>query len=384
MILLANFKISEARLVGHHNRGNLKHYPERIDITKYTLASYAPVLPLISKVVLYIAFDKECEHHKPALETFIKELFPKDKLILRWHRNTKIQDWRNSYIEDIEPIDDNLIFNLGNDDHLFFDSNLTVLEKSLENLKNCSDPYAHLMYSHYSEQLRLGANAHYALTEDLSCIYGRTREMMATDVMKKERWKHYWFDFDFNDGAVGIDPSTPYLSNVANGDKFFRTDVLIETNVLPNGATQFVPIRELVRHFDGYNNTADWNNLAPPLEIPDGFFENQIKIAYGYDSVREGWTNINPAYPNYKSHSSDGMDYKFALEDIPMVWKGKISQIDINPAADLEALREARDKHLYDKAFYPISGKHITTVNAYPSNIFKDQFISQLWIENSK
>ena len=387
MILLGNFKISESRLVCNHDRGNLKAYPERIEIAKYTLASYVPLLPLISKVVLYISLDTECEYHKDSFEEFIKELFPENKLILKWKRNTKVQDWRNSYTEDIEPIDDDLIFNMGNDDHLFIDSNLDVLTKTLEHLTNHPDPYAQIIYSHWPEFIRRGANAGYTITPDNVCTYGPFREFMATDVMKKERWRHYWFDPHQNFEDVthfNLQADSPYNVNVINGDRFFRTDVLVETEMFPSGSTIFVPIKEQIRHFDGYNNTANWSNLTPPLEIPLGFFEKNIRIAYGYDTVRTGWVNINPAHPTYKAFSNDGMDYKFALEDIPAAWQGYISEIDINPDADLELLREERDKHFYDKAFYPIFGKHIDTINTYNLEVFKDYFISQKYIKEVK
>jgi hypothetical protein len=380
MILLANFKISEARLVGHHNRGNLKHYPDRVSITKYTLASYVSVLPLVSKVVLYLELDKGLEHHHADLDEFIRDLFPDDRLILKWKRNTKIQEWRDSYIQDIEPIDDDLIFNLGNDDHLFIDSDLKFLEKGLAYLNSCEDPYANLIYSHWPECTRDSANNNYQITSDKMYVVGRNRDTIAIDILKKARWKHYWFDFDFDDTTPGIPITTPYSSNVANGDKFFRTDVLIETGILPNGSTRFVPMRELVRHFDGYNNTADWSNLVPPLEIPEGFFEKNMRIAYGYHNRREGWININPAYPNYKAFSDDGMDYKFSLEDIPLAWHTRISEIDVNPNIDLEQLREERDRHLYDRAFSIILGKHIHMTRIYSISVFKDQFISKKWI----
>jgi hypothetical protein len=73
------------------------------------------------------------------------------------------------------------------------------------------------------------------------------------------------------------------------------------------------------------------NNVCPSLDIPSGFFESNIKIRYGYDDRKEGWVNINPKGESYYAYDSSGVDYMLTLEDIPLVWKNKITTIDINP-----------------------------------------------------
>ena len=66
--------------------------------------------------------------------------------------------------------------------------------------------------------------------------------------------------------------------------------------------TLVVPFKELFRHFDGYWHQSISNNQCPAIDIPPGFFENDIKVRYGYDDYKEGWVNINPKKENKRSN----------------------------------------------------------------------------------
>ena len=70
--------------------------------------------------------------------------------------------------------------------------------------------------------------------------------------------------------------------------------------------------------------------------IPNGFFENKIKIKYGYDEYFAGYTNINPSADSYifedflQNDSKVYTDLKIELDCIPFFWKQHIDNIDIN------------------------------------------------------
>ena len=110
------------------------------------------------------------------------------------------------------------------------------------------------------------------------------------------------------------------------------------------------PKKQLCCHFDQYEYTVGSpNEIAldriPPLFIPDRFFNNSIKIAYGYEKYRKGWVNINPAAKKYSFRDEKyGTDLKICLEDIPLFWKSRIKKIDINKKADLKRMKELRNK----------------------------------------
>ena len=75
------------------------------------------------------------------------------------------------------------------------------------------------------------------------------------------------------------------------------------------------------------------------IDIPTGFFEKNIKIRYGYDDYKDGWVNINPKNPYYYAYDKLGTDYKFTLNDLPLIWKDKISVVDSNNIDDEEMLQ---------------------------------------------
>jgi len=358
MILISNVKVTNTPLYKIQNRGKLSTF-DRLDIWKYSLSSYVPVLPLISKVILYIDLA-EFAPQQEAIEKYIKSLFPEDKLILRWNRNVTTADWRRASEEDIFPISDEIILNMMNDDHLFIDRNLDVLSALLEHLKKCHDPYAQIMYTHWPEFIRQAGNAKATPLADRSGFVKNGRSIQSLDIMKIARWRHYWFDHDMGESK-----------------QCFRPDEgLRDSNILPGGNTQFIPIRELVRHFDGYEHAGNFLNTSPPLEIPQGYFENNIKIAYGYPEIQPGYVNINPDYPNLKAHDAGGVDYKFALEDIPLAWRDRISETKINPNCDIENLKKHRDDNMYNIAVSSVR-------QPFPKELFVDQFISKSYNESN-
>jgi hypothetical protein len=364
MILVSNVKITNVRLYASPNRGHLSN-PDRMAVWKYTLASYVPLLPLISKIILNIDLaSTEYAGQEPELETYIRTLFPDNKLVLKWARNNTTADWRKSYLEDVLPVDDDLIFNVTNDDHIFVDSDLTFITDCITHLKNSNEPFAQIVYSHHPEGMRHAARSGYKPSEDFSCLIGHGRMVSSLDIIKKERWRHYWFDYDYGD-----------KTNVFRPDEWVS-----QAGAVPNGSTQFMPLRELVRHFDGYEHAAPFLNLCPPLEIPPGFFQRQIKIAYGYDYNKEGYVNINPLSKNLKAYDGVGADYKYSLEDIPLFWRDRIVEIDVNPDADLAKMNRARDEFLYSIAGAPIHGVHVAPVGTplLPS-IFKKQFLTSVY-----
>jgi len=89
-----------------------------------------------------------------------------------------------------------------------------------------------------------------------------------------------------------------------------------------------IPKYEFCRHYDGCMHVAE---KVPPLFILNGFFESNIKIRYGYDLPKEGYIHINPLAEKFSYQSSDGVDLKIVLKDIPQFWKTRISELDINP-----------------------------------------------------
>lgn len=356
MILLFNVKITQYGL-SHYQRSSWLPKYDRVDIFKYCLASYAAMLPLFSKCILYIQLEKEFQHRHEELEKFIKDLFPADKLELHWHRNNHTRDWR-ALCEQYFPNDEELIWFAGNDDHIFIDYDLDMVSAGVKLLQEDPDPYSAIYYSHWPEQMRLSVHHGGELTEDGNFIKFRWRTFDAIRIFKAARFKRYWHDTDFGDQLV------------------FRTDHLYHAGYELT-SNVYAPIRELVRHYDGYSHVGQQLvNLAPPLVIPPGFFQKDIKIRIGYPDRLDGFVNLNAAAQNLYAAHPAGADYRWVEEDIPLFWRDRVSYIDTAPGYDHNAMNQSRDYYYLTSTRIPMHCYqiHFTDRNAAPESWFQSQF----------
>ena len=321
MILLFNVKITSQGLSYYHRSPWLPQY-DRMDIFKYCLASYTALLPLLSKCLFYIQVEPEFEHRRAELEEYIYTIFPKDQLELNWHRINYTRDWRKLS----EQFDDNdLIWFAGNDDHIFIDYDLDVVRAGIKVLNEDPDPYSVIYYSHWPEQMRLSLHHNGELTKDKNYIKFTWRTFDAIRIMKGARFKRYWQDNDYGDEVV------------------FRTDTLWHKGYQLTGPV-YAPTRELVRHYDGSSHVSPHIiNVAPPLVIPPGFFDNKIHVRVGYNDHLNDWVNLNPTAQWLYAANPIGADYRWHPDDIPLFWQDKIAEIDYEPNYDPLPMRQARD-----------------------------------------
>ena len=321
MILLFNVKITSQGL-SHYHRSEWLPKHDRMDIFKYCLASYTALLPVLSKCLFYIQIEPEFAHRRAELEEYIRGLYPADKLQLNWHRINYTREWRQL---SQEFDDSELIWFAGNDDHIFIDYDLDVVRAGIELLNNDPDPWSVIYYSHWPEQMRLSIHHQGELTADGNYIKFTWRTFDAIRIMKGQRFKRYWADNEFGDQIV------------------YRTDHLWHSGYQLTGPV-YAPTREMGRHYDGYSHVSPQIiNLAPPLVIPPGFFDQDLRVRIGYTDRLDGWVNLNPASPwLYAAHPS-GADYRWTSEDIPAFWTDKITYVDVAPDYDKELMAQARD-----------------------------------------
>ena len=335
MILFCNTLITETKPSvgkGFVSRENLNSF-SNFDIFKYSLASLAVAYPW-SKVILKISLDDIYKHRQQELEDFIKDEFKDFNLILEWERNEYQNDWKQSY----ELLDNNLIWFYCNHDHIFFDSSQEYLISLVEDIKN--EKLCSIGFSHWPEVIRTIRQGLYPYPTDTQVahntykIYDKYASVDSVNfdsiqIITKDLYYSWWFEGEFNNIKL---PRPDYFGIG-----------LAEIKPVPTHKT-IAPLKEICRHFDGYHHIQPIinNNQCPAVDIPIGFFENNIKIRYGYDNYKEGWININPKNPNYYAYDKSGVDYKFTLEDLPLVWKNRISIIDSNPNIDEETMTQHR------------------------------------------
>jgi hypothetical protein len=328
MILFCNTFITEAKPFGKGNvvRDNLKSF-NNLDIFKYSLASLAIAYDW-SKVILKISLDDCYKHRQDELEQFIKDNFSQFNLVLIWQRSEYQNDWKQDY----ELLDDNLIWYYCNHDHIFFDSSKDYLAELVDTMKD--EELCSLQFSHWPENIRTAKkNPNYTIQDNH--ISFDSINFDSIQIITKELYRRWWFEGEFNHIKLGR-------------PDFFGIG-LAELKPMPMHKV-IVPLKELCRHFDGYQHIQPIinNNQCPAIDIPVGFFENDIKIRYGYGECMEGWTNINPKNLDYYAYNTTGTDYKFTLNDLPLVWKDKTSVIDSNIEIDEEEMLTYRLKAIFD------------------------------------
>lgn len=322
MILFFNVRItSEPSAHFTQHRGNLPHYTN-YDIFRYTLASYTPLVPLLSKVIIYVKLDNEFAGREAELEEFINDLFPKDKLSIYWYRNNSTEEFRQA-TKELDAIGDDIIWFQGNHDHPFIDNDLLTIESAVRHLQEDPDPMATFWYSHWPEFILNCSGS--PLTEDRRLIKFHYAEHCSIKIVKRAHWDWYWYTLN-RDGFL------------------FRFDNFGWPN--PPAVSSYVPIKEVCRHFDGYSHVHIGLDLVPPLAIPPKFFTKDMVIRYGYADRNEDCININPAAPNLYGNDINSPDYKLGLDEIPLFWKSRIKYIDINPDANLQALDVARNQNI--------------------------------------
>lgn len=324
-LFINNFVTLNART--RYDRLNLASF-DRLDIWKYTLASYAAI-PW-DQVIVYSELDAPFQHRREELDLFIKELFPNVPLSIYHTRNTKQSQWNKALEEVTSP----LIWLACNDDHPFIGHELDTLSRAKELLSK--EQYATCYYSHWPEIIKVAQN-----------------ESFCSDL--RDHGDFVSFIWDSPD-SIQIFTTEQLKKVFSTGDHEYkhlpRPDWI--DWIQPEPYRCYVPLTEWCRHFDGYSHIAYNQTHCPPLSIPPGFFEKNIKILYLTDEKRDGWVTVNPAseYNTYATNTK-GPHETFLLDEMPLFWVDRVSEIEVvGPTSD-PLLLEKRNQLLLKKGLSP-------------------------------
>lgn len=306
---------------GYYHRGLLPS-SNKVDIFKYMLSSFS-VMYNWDWANIYFELDEPYKDRETELINYIVELFDDCSLTVSSKRLFTPKDWRKKTDLILEYNTDNLICFFCNHDHIFIDNNLDYFSKGIDILKNDNSKYKSLYPTHQPELMTIIAPP--CLTEkEQGYASSEIESGDGVQIINSEILKHWFID-------------NPPQEN------FGKTDGKVKTVK----ARTYVPLKkELIRHFDGYNCP-----VCTPLTIPPGFFDNNIKIRYGYDDWKEDCVNINPLLP-YRRDIQSGTDLKITLEDIPYFWRDKISDVDVNKQYPEEFLVEAARESYLEQCTY--------------------------------
>jgi len=311
MILFLNVGLFDQRLGPIYNRDSAKNY-DKVEVFKYSLSSYSKYYKW-SKVIIYYQLGPEYAERDKEVYDYIVNEFKEYNLIVKNSRNHTPAEWRETF----NLFDDNLILYNCNHDHVFIDPDPSYFSKIVDDFKN-SEELISIAWSHWPENLaNVWSNTQYHLQaqdiefHDKYISYKIDCDINSLSVITKSLYYYWWFTHDLPERS------------------FFRpdhfTDPIWHYGQFENH-TKIVPYRELGRHFDAYQH-CPWkyqNIYSAVLEIPEGFFDNNIKI--NYSSVYlEGKTNINPLNENLKLFSDHGSDFNMHKKFLPLFWTNRIS-----------------------------------------------------------
>lgn len=299
----------------------------KLEVFKYTLASYS-VIPW-KGAVFYIKLDEEFQKQRQELEEYIYGLFPV---------NIKIYGFRlDTYEQWIEAIrlpgisNEEWIWFTCNDDHIFIDSSTAYLEKLLacaSQLSSQENKDVAIFPSHWSEML--------------------ANKKRGVALNKKPFWRWHVSDafavldcnYDYHltteRTTVSIQLLTKKLLNLWFADAGRLPEDLRRTDGITPPAEQLmiVPHREMVRHFDAYSHSGVAHKIIPPMFIPAGFFDGQVKIQYGGEKRLPGYVYIHPTKPfifqeaSHKDRTvSELCDMNCLHNGVPLFWQSRISDI---------------------------------------------------------
>ena len=369
------------------NRGNLESFAN-LDIVKYSLASLAKFYPW-QNVIINIELDSEIynESDSESLRDFVYAEFTNIPGGITYSntRNKSQSDW----IDSAHNIQSDFVLYLGNHDHIFIDSNTEYISQLVEYARKNCGRYATIACSHWPEAIRSSKTGYIHFDQTKSNVPNQNHKLQDThasfnnicldslNIITKDLFYNWFTEGDWKelevlrtDGIVSL--NSPSIKQVKDslGLKLPMQEVL-------------VPYRELFRHFDGYMHQYLSHSVCPPISIPTGFFDHDIKIRYGYEDYKEGWVNLNPKM-QYKAatHISAnilGVDNKITIDDIPLFWQNRVSKVDVRPNIDKKELIQHRllavlqmvysdnryNAHISDDLQAKILGEHLKTYEKY-------------------
>ena len=333
MILFYNTYITDspanADVATTFDRGNLENY-NSVDITKYSISSLAKCYNW-SKVIINLELDYKIfsEEDWNSLKSHIISEFEAD-VILSDKRIVKQNDWMDVYKE----FDDDLIFYLGNNDHIWIDSDTKCLNKLVGRAREGKSKYSTICTSHWPESIRWAKSGYIDFNQlqptqmnldykvEDNCVSYSGINIDSLNIISKELYYDWIFTCDWGgvdirrtDGVASLGGESILTIRQRNGLQLPTQKIII-------------PFKEQFRHFDGYMHQRITNDICPVLSIPNGFFDSNIRVRFGYDDYKKGWVNLNPMKPFYAA-DKNGADDKILPVDLPLFWADRIKDLDI-------------------------------------------------------
>ena len=291
-------------------------HKSQIDIVKYTLSSYSSI-NWDQVIIRYVCEDEE---DTSQFHDFVENLFP--NAIIQNERSDSATKYFDALLM-LKDFDDPWVFFSPNNDHPCI-GNPYILDDLLSEAEDVERIYPEsivsVLYSHFTEGLTCispSNNCWGSYSNNFPKVLGETENAFIvknskfmSDSIKLFRLSSLLdlFQSDTNGGRVII------LEHLES----YQSSNLIDITLSPK--------KELCRHYDSYTHVIE---TTPPLFIPDGFFDNKIKIRYGYENLLRGYVNVNP-FGQYSFLQNGNADLRCLISQLPFFWRDKIETIDVS------------------------------------------------------
>ena len=274
MILLLSCFITHDRVNNRYNR---------LDIFKYMLYSYRNIP--FTDIYLFILLDNEFINDKDDLTNYIYTTFLKleqNKIHIIYDRYDKQIQWEPFITQLMENHGENeLVWFIQNDDHIFIDFNMDILNEGLETLKCEKNEHKSIYFSHWPEIIKMSGKYQDPILVNNYIKFNFT--ILDSIQIFNLKFLYYLFvEYRWKNNHKRID-----------GLQYEVSATPLEDNSLSQ--TIYVPLREMVRHFDGYDHVHMDITACPPLVLPLNTFNytKEVllkKITASHDSF---WTRNN-------------------------------------------------------------------------------------------
>lgn len=307
MLLILSVYVTNLR---NHNRYS------RDEIFAYMLKSYKNIP--FTEIYLFILIDKDLLQpnnyfYKNDLTQFIHNTFnslPTNKIHIVYTRYTLQSEW-NDFIKYIyiKHGKDELAWFIQNDDHIFVDYNMDILLEGIEHLKKEPARHKSIYLSHWPEILKMSGkyqtpnrinnyiNFNLSLLDSIQIF----NLQFIYDIFVVYKWKNKHIRID------------SILNELTNTPSQYN----------PLNQIIYVPLRELLRHFDGYDHVSMDANACGPLVLPTNTMyysrdalKNKMTASHSsfwtsnnHFNIPNEWIEINYNLHNIKSHKIDDYIY---------------------------------------------------------------------------
>jgi hypothetical protein len=306
------------------------HHVSKLDEVRYTLLSYRAV----PWAQIFLRVECEDEEDRADFFAFARCYFP-DANTVNQRSATAVQ-----YVESLTPLKnmgDPWVFFSPNNDHPLIgdpDSFAPLLELAEEIEPLYPSHFICVQYSHFTET----QNSALPDQHNWSRMMGNTHTMVG-----ETSHAHIVQSILFSCDSIKIYRLSALLTIFSKATNTERCIRLEDTGIYLSEQYREVniwPKTEICRHYDGYPHV---ERAPAPLFIPQGFFESNIKIRYGFDDNQPGYVNVNP-YEDY-SYRGGCADVRSLLSELPVFWKERISSVETDPGM------QARYADRIDEAF---------------------------------